>query len=138
MNKSIFFIILLLPFALNSIAQEKEPSLLQKAAGTAVNTIFAIDKKISSSPTDPIGRDISKLDDAFSTRYKRSPKRLGIPAENLPLAQAIYDNDPKQLEKYLQKHGIDVNDTYITCNLIYYGDISLLEYATATTLLKIC
>lgn len=99
MYKKVFFTIVMVCFTLNFFAQEEKRSLFQKVVGTAIKTIFTIDEKISSSPRDTIGRDIHKRD-ALSTRYSRSPQKMGVSSNSLPLAQVIYDNKPKQLEKY--------------------------------------
>ena len=131
MNKKIFLSILLACLTLNSFAQKEKNSLLQKAAGTAVNAIFDISEKILVSSNDSIGRDIHKRD-ALSTRYSRSPKKILASPDSQPLAQAIFDNKPKQLEEYLQKHKVDVNNTFIIGNYSHLGseyEITLLEYA---------
>ena len=140
MKRTLFYTIFFLCFALSISSQEKTPSLFDKAvkktldvAEKTVTTIADAGAKLVYPSSDSIGRDYNKLNELLlSSRFHRAPEKLRLNPKSQPLAQLIYDNNPKQLEEYLQKHNVDINRIFITGSCGAYGanfEMSLLEYS---------
>lgn len=136
MKKYLLCAIAIFGFAPSVYSQEKEPSLfdkvVKKTLDVAQKNVTSV-AKLAYSSSDSIGRDYGKLNELLlSSRFQRAPEKLGLNPKSQALPQLIYDNNPKQLATYLQKHNVDINRTFIMGSCGAYGsdfEMSLLEYA---------